>query len=322
MYKFLMVAIVVAVAVAFAAAALAAEQYPARALDVVVTFPPGGSVDVATRIVAPKLSAQLGVPVVVNNKVGGGGAIGTDFVAKATADGYTVLATANPSLTILPITQPNLGYKTDQFTPIGSFAVDVSAVVVRADSPWRTVEELVEHARRNPGKLSYGSAGPGTVSFFTMELVKLARGLDIVHVPFAGTPPVKNAVLGGHVDVASGAFGVFASVIRSGHVRALITSAARRIPNFPDVPTMAEKGLSDAALSIWTGLYVPAATPAPVVARLEAALRNVMKDSGVIEAVEKAGMIAEYRGGDDVRSRLEGERRKIAEAAKRLNVGR
>src|SRR5262245_48149761 len=271
-------------------AAAIAQSYPTRPIEFIIPFAPGGPTDTAIRLIQPALSANLGQPVVLVNKAGGGGAIGMDGVAKAKPDGYTLAATVRSTLTILPATQPDVTYKISDFAAIGTYAVDSQAVMVKSGSPWKTLEELIEHAKRNPGKLTYGSAGQGTNSFFTMELLKLAYGLDIAHVPFGGSGPVKNAILGGHVQVDAASLSATLPVIRSGDVTALVTSAGRRTAAVPAVPTLTEKGHPEISLSTWAELWAPARTPAPIVERLTQALAKVVKDPSVVSAVEKAGL--------------------------------
>src|SRR5207244_1377819 len=193
----------------------------------------------------------------------------------------------NSPLTISPHLQ-KVPYKTADFTPLGAYAVDLGVLTARAGGPAKTLEEFVDYARKNPGKLSYGSAGFGTVSFFTMELFKTAYGLDLTHVPFQGTGPVKNAIMGGHVTVATSGFGSLAPLIKSGDLIALVTTAPRRVPEFPNVPTMAETGHPEASLNIWVGLYVPVETPKPGQKTLANALAAPGAESGVVSAFAKA----------------------------------
>src|SRR5215475_9026093 len=179
-----LVVLVVALALGAPPAGVLAQAYPTRPVEFIIPFAPGGPTDTAIRLIQPQLSANLGVPLVLVNKAGGGGAIGMDQVAKARPDGYTLAATVRSTLTVLPATQPDVTYKLADFAPIGAFAFDSGAIMVKRDAPWRTLEELIEHARKNPGKVTYGTAGLGTNSFFTMEILKQAYGLDMAHVPF------------------------------------------------------------------------------------------------------------------------------------------
>jgi tripartite-type tricarboxylate transporter receptor subunit TctC len=312
----------VAFALAVSATGALGQAYPTRPVEFIIPFAPGGPTDTAIRLIQPALSANLGVPVVLVNKAGGGGALGMDAVAKAKPDGYTLAATVRSTLTILPASQPDVPYKISDFAPIGAYAVDSQIVMVKSGAPWKTLEELVDHAKKNPGKLTYGSAGQGTNSFFTMELLKLAFGLDIGHVPFGGSGPVKNAVLGGHVQIGAAALSPNLSVIRSGDVAALVTSATRRIPAIPNVPTMTEKGQPDASLSTWAELWAPAKTPRPVVDRLAKALERTMNDPVVVAAIEKAGLQVEHHDPVETLKLVERENEVVRAVARKLGLGR
>ena len=296
-------------------------DFPTREIELVVSFPAGGPADTSARIIGPKLSAILGVPVVVANKPGGGGAVGADYVAKAKPDGYTVYAATNSPLTITPHLQ-NVPYKASDFAALGAYAVDLGVITVRGGGPARTLEEFVEYARKNPGKLSYGSAGFGTVSFFTMELFKIAYGLDLTHVPFQGTGPAKNAIMGGHVAVATSGFGSLAPLIKSGDLVALVTTAPRRVPEFPNVPTMAEKGHPDASLNIWMGLYVPVKTPKPAQDTIARALAQAARDPGVISAIEKAGMHVDYKDAAATQKAVETETATVGKVVEKLRLAK
>src|SRR5712692_9023152 len=227
------VLVATALAVGAASASVCAQSYPTRPVEFIIPFAPGGPTDTAIRLIQPQLAANLGVPVVLVNKAGGGGALGMDGVAKAKPDGYTLAATVRSTVTILPATQPDVTYKLADFAVIGSYALDSGVILVRAGAPWKTLEELVAEAKKNPGKMTYGSAGLGTNSFFNMELLKQAYGFEMAHVPFGGSGPVKNAVLGGHIPVGAAALRAVLSVIRSGDVVALATSASKRLAAIP-----------------------------------------------------------------------------------------
>ncbi len=297
-----------------------AADYPARDIEMVVSFPAGGPADASARILAPKLSQTLGVPIAIVNKTGGGGSVGADYVAKAKPDGSVIYNSTNSSLTISPALLKDITYKISDFTPIGAYAADLSVITVRSGGPARTLDEFVDYAKKNPGKLTYGSAGLGTVSYFTMELFKQAYGLDITHVPFQGTGPVKNAILGGHVNVACSGLGSLAPLIRSGDLIPLVTTAPRRLSGFAQVPTMAEKGFPDASLNIWMGVYVPARTPKPVVEALTRAFNQAAKDPTVITALEKAGMQGLYHTGEETARLLEQEAATVARVADKVGL--
>src|SRR6266478_2949331 len=320
--RFMGAAATVMVLLAGNAPARAQAPYPTRPIECVIPFAPGGPTDTAIRIIQPQLSANLGVPLVLVNKAGGGGALGMDAVAKAKPDGYTLAATVRSTVTILPATQPDITYKISDFAVVGSYVVDSQVILVKAGAPWKTLEDLIDHAKKNPGKLSYGSAGLGTNSFFTMELLKLTYGLDMTHVPFGGSGPVKNALLGGHVQVGAAALSPTLSVIRSGDVVALVTGAAKRIATIPNVPTMTEKGQPDASLSTWAEIYAPAKTPKAIVDRLAQALAKTMKDPAVIAAIEKAGLVVEQHGPEATLKLIQRENEIVTRVAKQLGLGK
>jgi tripartite-type tricarboxylate transporter receptor subunit TctC len=301
---------------------LAQTDYPNRQIEFIIPFPPGGPADTAARIIQLQLSANLGVPIVLVTKAGGGGALGGDYVLKAKPDGHAVYASTNSTLTIITATQPDIPYRLTDFTPIGSYLWDVGSITSKATSPWKTIEELVDYGKKNPGKLSYGSAGVGTVSHLSMEIVKSAYGLDIAHVPFQGSGPVKNAILGGHVSLATSSFSSMAPLIKSGDLIGLVTTSPKRLAAFPNIPTMAEKGFPDATLNLWMGLFVSAKTPRAVVDKLTKALEKTMKDPAVVAAVEKAGMIIDYRDPEASRMILEKEYEAVKKVAPRLGIGK
>jgi len=226
------------------------------------------------------------------------------------------------TLTILPATQPDVTYKISDFAVIGSYAIDSGVILVKAGAPWKTLEEFVDHARKNPGSVTYGSAGLGTNSYFNMELLQQAYGLTLSHVPFSGSGPVKNALLGGHVPIGAAALSAVLSVVRSGDLVVLATSASKRLPVIASAPTMTEKGQPDASLSTWMELYAPAKTPKPIVDRLSAALEKTMRDPDVIAAIDKAGLTVEYRDPAATLTLVERENAVVTRLARKLNLGR
>jgi tripartite-type tricarboxylate transporter receptor subunit TctC len=311
-----------ALAVLAAALPSMAQQYPTRPIEFVIPFATGGPTDTAIRVIQPQLAANLGVPVVLVNKAGAGGALGMDAVAKAKPDGYTLAATTRSTVTILPATQPDVAYKLSDFAVIGSYAFDSVVVLVKSGGPFRTMEELVDHAKKNPGKVTYGSAGLGTNGFFAMELIKQAYGIDLAHVPFGGSGPVKNAILGGHVPVGAPALSAVHSVIRSGDLFPLVSTAGKRLSAIPTTPTIGEKGHPEASLSTWMELYAPAKTPKPIIDRVSAALDKTMKDPAVMAAVEKAGLVVEHHDPEATQKLIDRENEVVSRLAKKLNLGK
>jgi tripartite-type tricarboxylate transporter receptor subunit TctC len=293
--------------------------YPSREIELVIPFPPGGPADTAARIIQAKMSEMLGVPVVMVNKPGGGGALGAGAVATSPADGYHVLAATNSVLTMLPATQ-QLSYRSSDFIPLGGYVSDLSVIAVKADSPWKDLEQLADHARRNPGKLRYGSPGAGTVSHFAMEIWKRSSGAEIEHVPFAGSGPSREALLAGQVDVGAFGFASTAPMLDSGELRALATTARDRLSRYPAIPTLYEKGLEEATLTIWMGLFVRAGTPAEAVELLAGTLAEAMQDPAVVAAADRAGLAVDFRNRDAARRELESEAARIRESTERPGI--
>jgi tripartite-type tricarboxylate transporter receptor subunit TctC len=294
--------------------------YPNHEIEFVIPFAPGGPADTAARIIEPVMRQKLGVPLVLLNKPGAGGALGAEYVKNSPADGYHVLATTNNTLTVLPALDDKLSYRMEDFTPLGSYTSDLSVIASRPDARWRTLDEFVAYARKNPGKLNYGSAGNGTVSFFTMELVRESFGLEITHIPFQGTAPAKTALLGGHVDVTATGFGYVGPDIKAGSLVGLVSTSSQRLADFPDIPTMSEKGFPGASLNIWTGLFVPQGTPEAASAKLRTALEETMKDAGVQKAVRAAGYYVEYRDAQASRQLATEEARMIGATVAKLGL--
>ena len=301
----------------------AQTDYPNRRIELIVPFPPGGPNDTAARIIHPQFSAALGVPVLIVNKPGLGGGVAAEYTARANPDGYTLFYPTNTVLTILPAMQPGEAkHRLSDFVAVASTMADFGSVTARADAPWKTFEEMVSYARKNPGKLSYGSAGVGTLSSFAMEILKISYGLDIVHVPFQGTGPVKNAILGGHVQLVSSGFSSLGPLIKSGDIKGLFTTSPRRIAAFPDIPTATEKGIPEATVNLWMLLAVPAGTPRTVVDKLAGALEKTMKDPSVTSAVENTGMAVDYHGPEATQKMLETERDVVKNVVLKLNIGK
>lgn len=302
------------------AAALAQPAYPSRTISFVVPMAPGGPPDVVSRMVIPQMASPLGVAIIVENKPGAGGAVGATVVSKSAPDGYTVLAVTNNALSVIPATRKNLEYSLKDFAAIGGFAVDPGVFVTRVSDGWKTIDDLIDHIRKNPGKLSYGSAGVGTTTHLAMEAMKAQYGIDVVHVPYNGTQPAKLALLGGHINIAVGPVSVMRPNIRSGELIALVTTSRARIADLPSVPTVSEVGAPQAAFNLWLGLFVPAKTPKAIVDRLSLALAGALKDQKVVESAEKSGMVLEMIEPVQAMSRLQAEYDSVTELAKTVRL--
>jgi tripartite-type tricarboxylate transporter receptor subunit TctC len=262
-----------------------AQPYPSKPIRMVVAFPPGGPVDIVARLLAPKITESLGQQIVVENRAGAGGNVPTQQVAKAPADGYTLLMhssayAVNPSLT------PNAGYDPQKdFTPIAVVAAQPNLILVHADFPAKSLAELLQMARTS--KLAYASPSSGTTPHLTAEnLFKVRAKVDITHVPFKGGGPATAAVLGGQPPIGSMAAGGPMANIKAGKLRVLAVSSSRRLASLPDVPTLAEVGFPGMEDYTWVGLFAPAGTPADIAQRLNAAVLNAVKSPEVKERLE------------------------------------
>ena len=277
------------------AAAHAQAAYPAKPITLVVPFTPGGSVDNSGRLIADRLSRELGVPVLVDNKGGAGGAMGSVYVAKAKPDGYTLIVTSQSTHVVNPAVNPNLPYDAvKDFAPITLIDRLANVLLVNADLPVRTFAELVKYAQANPGKLNYASAGTGSVSHLSMELMKNQAKLPMTHIPYRGSGVALSDLLAGQVQLTWNNLSSNLANIRNGKLRALAVAAPQRVAQLPDVPTFAELKLPDLNLTSWTGLAAPANTPAPIIERLYRATRKVLQDPATRATwVDKGMMVPE-----------------------------
>lgn len=266
-----------------------AQQYPSRPIRFVMAYPPGGSSDALARPIANEMTKGLGQPVLLEYKPGGGSTIGADFTAKSPPDGYTIvlLLTAHAVNATL---MPKLPYDTTRdFAPITLAAVAPLVVEVNAQSPIRTLRELIDAARSNKGKINYASAGPGNTSHLAVELFKMTVGVDMTHVPYKGSGPAITAILSREVDLMFDAIGSSLPQIQAGRFRALAVTTATRAPVLPEVPTVQEAGVPGFDVSVWYGVFAAAGTPQPIVQKLNAEFIRAMNVPEVKERVEALG---------------------------------
>jgi tripartite-type tricarboxylate transporter receptor subunit TctC len=238
-----------------------------------VPFPPGGSTDLMARIVAAALTDGLGQQVVIDNRGGAGGTVGAEIAAKATPDGYTLFACNIASLAVSPARYLKLNYDpVADFAPVGFIGSTPNAIVVHPSLPAATIPEFVALAKSRPGKLNYGSPGVGTSPQLTMEMFKMTAGVDVVHIAYKGAGPALAALMGGQVDAMTSTVPWFLAATRAGRIRMLGVSSLTRVPDLPDVPTIAESGMPGFEVISWQGLCTPAGVPKAALARLRAAL--------------------------------------------------
>ncbi len=289
-----------AVAAALPAARAQTGDFPGRPVSMVVAFPPGGQADVVARPVAAGLERLWRQPVPVVNRAGAAGEIGNAFVARSAPDGTTLLM-ALSSLVVLPEAARLFGrppaYEVDQLSPIALFTADPTLLVVPSSSPWRTLEEFLADAKRRPGQISYSSAGNYSALHVPMAMLTTAAGLELLHVPFQGGGPALTALLAGQVQALSSGPGPAAPHLREGRLRALACWGAKRLPEFPDVPTLVERGFPEAEYYIWAGVFAPAGTPEPLREALRQGMAAAARDAEVQKALAASGNTLDYRDG-------------------------
>jgi len=314
-------AVIAAAALLAAADASRAQSYPSRTVTVVVPFPPGGGVDALARIVAEKLSVALKATVVVENRTGGGGTVGTRAVTKAEPDGYTLMLAHTGTISINPSLYANAGYDPRKdFTPIGLIASMPVALVSHPSFPARTVADVIAIARKDPGKLNFGTSAVGTGGYLTAEYFKSVASLDMVIVPYRGTGALMNDLLGGHVPVSFGVLPPAIGNIQAGTLRAIAVTGPKRFSLLPDVPTAAESGLPGFDSVLHYGLVGPPAMPRPIVERLNRELRALVETDAVKERILAEGGDAMTSSPEEYADDIDREEAKWSALIKKLGL--
>ena len=285
---------IVRLGVILAATALAfganAQSWPDRPLRLVVPQPAGGGYDLVGRVAADKLTQLLGQSVIVENKTGAGTRAGTDFVAKAPADGYTLLVGASPNIVFNPALYKDLPHDTQRdFTPAGLFVAFTYTLVTRPDLPQKNLPDLIAFAKANPDKVTYASGGLGTGQHIAMAVLSNLAGIKTVHVPYRGAQAAYQDVIAGRVDLFFDNVTTARPLVDGGQVRAIATSANKRVPVHPEVPTVRETKTADFALETWFGIFVHSNTPKPIVERLRVEMAKIAAMPDVIERFSKMG---------------------------------
>ena len=252
------------------ATAVQAETWPSRLIKATIPFGAGSATDVVPRLVFDRLSVELGQPIVVENRAGAGGTVGTAAIAKSEPDGYSILAHSS-ALTIAPAIFPNLSYDaTKDLSSVLMIGSSANVMIVPNARPWKTIQDFVADAKARPGSISFGSVGIGSAVHISAEKFRLAAGIEATHVPYRGGSEVIADILGGRIDLYFCPLATALPLIKEGQVKALVVSTSKRVADLPDVPTPAEIGLKNADSAIWFGVFVPAKTPRDIVQRLHA----------------------------------------------------
>ena len=266
-----------------------AQTYPNRPITVIVPFPPGASTDAVARLTRNVLARELGQPVVIENRAGAGGTLGAAVVANARPDGYTLLITVNPPLTMNMFIQKAFPYDArTAFAPISLAAESVLVLAVNAKIPVGTVQELVDYVKRNPGKVSYGSAGIGSAHHIAGEMLKQRTGIDMAHVAYRGTAPAIQDLIAGNIQVSFGTTPAVLPHAQEGTIRIIALAEARRHPDLPGIPTMGET-YPGIVTNTWLGFFAPAGTPRPIIDKLNAAMTLALKQPERHREVQVAG---------------------------------
>ncbi len=292
-----------------------AQNYPDRVVKIVNPFPPGGSVDITARILAAKLSDNLGHQFIVETRAGAGGNTGSDSVAKSDPDGYTLLFTAPGPLTVnQTLYTKGLPFDPERdFAPIAIFARTPIVLMVNPGVPVKNVQELIAYAKANPGKINFGSAGNGSTPHLSGELLKSMAKVEMTHVPYRGTGPAMSDLVAGHIQMMFDLLPGSLPQISAGKVRAIANAGAKRAPALKDLPTVAEQGLAGFDSSSWVALVAPAKTPAPVLAKLRAEVGKVIASPDIVKRIEELGSQVGTANEAEVRAFLAAETKKWAE---------
>ena len=272
------------------ATAAQAENWPTRMIKATIPFGAGSAADVVPRLVFDRLSVELGQPIVIENRVGGGGTVGTGAVAKADPDGYSILSNSS-ALTITPAIFANLPYDVSKdLASVFMIGSSANVMIVPKERPWKTIQDFIAEAKARPGSISFGSVGIGSAVHISSEKFRFAAGIQATHIPYRGGSEVIADILGGRIDFYFCPLATALPLIREGQVRALVVSTQKRVADLPDVPTPVEIGLKDADSQIWFGVFVPAKTPRDIVDRLYAAGAKVLADPAMLASLKQLGV--------------------------------
>jgi tripartite-type tricarboxylate transporter receptor subunit TctC len=308
-----------AIALAAAAVGAAAQDFPDKPTRLVVAYPPGGPADIAARIVAEQLSVQMPQRMVVDNRPGAGGIIGTEVVANAAPDGYTLLLSGNNIAIAQALASAPRYHSTQSFVHIAQIATLPTGVFVSAQSPFNTFRDLVAFAKANPDKLTYASGGNGTPSHLAMEMLKRNAGIQVRHIPYKGTPPAVTDLIGGQVDMLVTSIAGPIEQVKAGRLKILAVSSPERLDQLPQVPTIAET-LPGYAFETWLAISAPRGTPPAVVQKLASEIERALKDAAVVKRMTDAGLRASYLSPERTAARMSGDLRTFSQVIKEADI--
>jgi len=314
------VSVLLMAAAPFAQAQNTAPAWPTKAITMIVPFPPGGLADLVARPVAEAMSRELGQPVVIENKAGAGGGIGMGQAAKAKADGYTILL-ALSSLTVIPeadvvLARPPM-FALAELRPIARYTADPTVLAVRADAPWKTVQQFVDDAKKRPGAINYGSSGSYGTMHVPMEILSQSANIKMTHIPFTGAGPAVAALLGGQIDAVSSGPATVLQHVKAGKLRVLGHWGSTQLAALPDVPSLKESGFNS-EYAQWSGLFIPSGVPEAITQRLRAAAKAAALDAKVKEVILNAGSPVQYQDTPEFEKYVQADAARISAVVKRI----
>ena len=300
--------------------AIAQGSWPTRSITMIVPFPPGGLADLVARPVAEAMSRELGQPVVIENKAGAGGRIGMSLAAKSKPDGYTMVM-ALSSLTVLPEADVVLGrtpmFGLNDLRPVARYTADPTVLAVRAESPWKSVQEFVDDARKRPGAINYGSSGNYGTMHVPMEILAQTTGSKLTHIPFTGAGPAVVALLGGQIDAVSTGPATVLQHVKAGKLRVLGHWGNGKLASMPEVTSLKDAGFN-AEYAQWSGLFIPSATPEPIAQRIRAAARAAAQDAKVKEVILDAGSPVQFQDSPDFEKYVQADAKRMVDVVKKI----
>jgi tripartite-type tricarboxylate transporter receptor subunit TctC len=298
-----------------------AQDYPTKQIELIEPYGAGGPTYIAAKIVSEKMSELLNKPVVVITKPGAGGTIGAAFAAKARSDGYTLLVFNSGSNGVSLAIRSDLTYKNSDFELLGQYGAQYLVMAVKADAPWKSVKDIIDYAKKNPGTMKYGTSGIGTSLHFGMELFKIAAGgLKIDHVPFKAGPEINAALLGGHIHTGTFTYGVVKALVEAGKLRNLAITAPKRTEDLPDVPTFAELGLPEVTLSSWYGIAAPKGIPREVAIKMQDICGKAFQDPEIQKRLIGMGYMPTYRNAAEFAKFVAEQEKMYDRVAKAANI--
>lgn len=298
-----------------------AESYPAKPIQLVVPFPPGGAVDIVGRLISKKLGDRLGQPVVIENRAGAGTIVGAAFVASAAPDGYTLLISSGSTFTVNPALKTKLPYDpVKSYEPIGMVARVPLILLANRDVSANNIKQLIAAVKAAPDKYTYGSFGSGTTGHFAGELMWSAIGIKLLHVPYRGSAPAMTDLMGGQIPFTVDTVAAALPQLKSGKIKAIAVTGASRAPQLPEVPTVAEAGFAGFAADSWLAVVAPHGLPADIKAKLEKALAETMADDEISTRLVASGLVKAYEPAAAVAAQIESELPRMRAIAQRANI--